>query len=161
MKIVTHTFDEQGTFVVTVYEVGDLNLLIRFQLTVVIPLPEVEDPTLEEILQQAGEDIDELLENTINDEYDNDYHNKFDGKANAEKNKDINHLSLSSLIIDNELDPVGDETLLPLEAIKLLVKNLQKVDKRGIIDTVDIMATLTDLLVEKVEQAINRWGRRA
>ena len=43
---------------------------------------------------------------------------------------------------------------MPLEAIKLLVKNLQKVDKRGIIDTVDIMATLTDLLVEKVEQAI-------
>ena len=154
-QIVTHTYDELGTYLVTVYEICDLNLFIQFQLTVVIPLPEAIDPTYEDILQQAKDDIDALLEKTINKEYDEDYKDKFGPKGDGEKKKDMDDLSKSSSIIDNELESTGEETLLPLEAVKLLVKNLAKVDKRGIIDTTDIMLALTDLLLDKVEETLN------
>ena len=61
-KDVNHTYDEKGTYVITVYEIGDVNIKTELKIKITIPMPEDDDLTYKELLQQAVNETDDLID---------------------------------------------------------------------------------------------------
>lgn len=140
-KEVNHTYNEKGTYQITVYEIGDIN--IKTELTIKISIPHVDkpEPKYEDVLKQAINDTDVLLENASSAQNYNAY-DKF-------------NLKFANRFLRWAYKKEGTWKWLPFIAVKFAVKNLEKVNERGIRNTTVIMASLTNGVKNKVKKAIN------
>ena len=53
-KEVNHTYNEKGNYVITVYELGEVNIKSKVEIKIQIPYMEKRDPTFEEVLQKGS-----------------------------------------------------------------------------------------------------------
>ena len=139
-KEANHSYSEKGTYIVTVYELGEVNVFTELKLKIVIPMPVEEDATYEQVLERSLINVTDLIENTT-------------WSAN-ETNYDKTDLEWAKFFLDVTLKKGGRFKLLQFVAVKFAVKNLENVNKRGIMNTTAIMEGLATAVKNKVESAI-------
>ena len=139
-KEVNHTYDKKGIYQITVYEMGDINIKTELTIKIAIPFQEKPDPKYEEVLQQAINRTGELIENA--------------NRAVNDSGYDKINLKFAHCFLKWALRKEGSWKWLPLIAVKYAVKNLEKVNERGIRNTTSIMVNLTNGVKRKVEKPI-------
>ncbi len=140
-KEVNHTYDEKGTYQITVYEIGDINIKTELTIKIRIPFVEKPEPTFKEVLNGAINDTDELIENS--------------SLENDKLPFDRMNLKCANRFLKWALRKEGTWKWLPLMAVKFAVKNLEKVNERGARNTSKISSNLSHGVKNKVKKAIN------
>ena len=139
-KEVNHTYNEKGTYVITVYEIGEVNIFTELKIKISLPHVDEENLTYAEVLQQSIYDIGSIIAN-ISDDDNFSYYDDF-------------NLNCAKSLIKWALRKEGKWKWLPFIAVKFAVKDLERVNKRGEQNTTAIMINLGNAVKKRVEDEI-------